>query len=282
MNNHGGWLRNMIGIAAIIALVGMLVLAYFLENKKNKYFSPQEGCEGTIFFDSDLVYDGAGSLDLMRGVTADDGTGNVVNDQVSAVITSEGTLAKKIVRYTFIDASGNTVTEKRNLQLNRYKGPELDVAKSISLTADDLPDVIRVLKEQELLKAENGYGKDITDTVTCLRQHKNRNTYEMTFSVVNEFSDSLSVTRTAEITGKVTNPVLTLRQAEVKVNAGTYFEPSEWIKSAYDGEHSVSYDNVEIHSPVDITTPGPYTVTYRLYNADRTAMTEVKLKVTVR
>lgn len=282
MKNNKARLRNLVGIAGCVALIALLLVAYFRENHSNEYILHHGGSTGTILFDGDLVYDGAGSLNLMDGVVTNDGKGNSANDRVAVIITADGTLAQKTVRYTFTDEVGNTITEKRNLILNDYRGPELQVSSKLSLTADDLPDLITVLQSKGLLKAENGYGKEITDAVTCVRIHKSDSLYEMTFSLTNEFSDTITVTRVAEITGKVADPEIRLKKTQVAVNKGSYFDPYEWIKSANNGASDVSADAVEVHASVNVDVPGTYTVTYRLFNSDRTAKTEQTLNVTVR
>lgn len=273
--------RNVIGLAALVLLAGLVILAYTVQKPKTAAHNDPDSTHGTITFQNDLTYDGAGTLDLLAGVLADDGMGKNVTDQVDAVITSEGTMGRKTVRYTFIDAGGNTVTAKRSLIMNRYHGPVLEVGDGISLSAEDLKDTVNVLKAQKKLWAENGYGKDITAAVRCLRVHLNGTAYEMTFTVTNEFSDTVSVTKTVHITGDIPDPKITLTQSSVTVPEGSMFDPEAWIESADDGSGPVPTEAVEIRSAVDTSCPGAYTVTYRLYSADNSAYVETVLKVNV-
>lgn len=275
---------NILGVVAVILCIGAFLLTrYHDEIFTNKYSSQteQNSSVGSFKMDSDeIVYDGQGELDLMQGVTADDGNGNDVTDKVAAVITAEGTLGRKLVRYSFEDASGKIVTKKRTLVLKNYEGPSLDVSSSIKLNAKNLKDIISVLKQSGELSASDGYKKDITSSVTCIREKIYSGTYKMTFNVTNKYGDSVSKSVEVFITGDVKDPEIKLIKDEINLRKGSSFEPKSMVEYAFDGTNEGT-KNLEIDANINTDHEGKYSVIYRMYNSNRTAVATQKLTVII-
>ncbi|MDD6276072.1 MAG: hypothetical protein PUB20_04545 [Clostridia bacterium] len=275
--------QNIIGVVSTIALVSAFVISG-LHSKIFVVQTPEttatDSAGGFFKFDGDLVYDGTAKLDLLKGVYAVDGKGNDVTDTVNATVTADGTLTKKTVRYTFFDANGKTVTEKRNLIMKNYNGPSIKASDSIKITADDLSDIINVLKNNGWLSADDGYGKDITDNVTCIRELVSGDKYKLTFKVINGFSDFKTASVNAVISGDVQNPVLRLTDKEIKIRVGDSISPLDYIDGIENSTES-RLENVKVENYVDTSTAGNYRIVYKLYSPDKTALTTEVLKVTV-
>ena len=275
---------NILGVVLVVICIGAFFLTkYHSEIFNNKYTSQTEKSEaaGSFELESDeIVYNGQGELDLMQGVKAYNGEGKDITDKVSAVVTAEGTMGRKIVRYSFEDSSGKTVTKKRTLVLKNYRGPSLDVSSSIKINAKDLKDIINILHKSGELKADDGYSKDITSSVTCIREKLYTNTYKMTFNVTNAYGDSVSKSVDVFITGDVKDPEIKLAQDSIKLRKGTEFKPESLISYAFDG-NGESIKNVEIDAKLDTSTAGTYSVIYTIYNSNRTASATKKLTVIV-
>ena len=275
---------NILGVVLVVICIGAFFLTkYHSEIFNNKYTSQTEKSEaaGSFELESDeIVYNGQGELDLMHGVKAYNGEGKDVTDKVSAVVTAEGTMGRKIVRYSFEDSSGKTVTKKRTLVLKNYRGPSLDVSNSIKINAKDLKDIINILHKSGELKADDGYSKDITSSVTCIREKLYTNTYKMTFNVTNAYGDSVSKSVDVFITGDVKDPEIKLAQDSIKLRKGTEFKPESLISYAFDG-NGESIKSVEIDAKLDTSTAGTYSVIYTIYNSNRTASATKKLTVIV-
>lgn len=275
---------NILGVVLVVICIGAFFLTkYHSEIFNNKYTSQTEKSEaaGSFELESDeIVYNGQGELDLMQGVKAYNGEGKDITDKVSAVVTAEGTMGRKIVRYSFEDSSGKTVTKKRTLVLKNYRGPSLDVSNSIKINAKDLKDIINILHKSGELKADDGYSKDITSSVTCIREKLYTNTYKMTFNVTNAYGDSVSKSVDVFITGDVKDPEIKLAQDSIKLRKGTEFKPESLISYAFDG-NGESIKSVEIDAKLDTSTAGTYSVIYTIYNSNRTASATKKLTVIV-
>ena len=275
---------NILGVVLVVICIGAFFLTkYHSEIFNNKYTSQTEKSEaaGSFELESDeIVYNGQGELDLMQGVKAYNGEGKDITDKVSAVVTAEGTMGRKIVRYSFEDSSGKTVTKKRTLVLKNYRGPSLDVSSSIKINAKDLKDIINILHKSGELKADDGYSKDITSSVTCIREKLYTNTYKMTFNVTNAYGDSVSKSVDVFITGDVKDPEIKLAQDSIKLRKGTEFKPESLISYAFDG-NGESIKSVEIDAKLDTSTAGTYSVIYTIYNSNRTASATKKLTVIV-
>lgn len=276
-------IQNIIGIASAIALVVVFLISsihshFFVKALSYQTETPKD--VGYFEFSGDLFYDGSQDLDLLSGVYADDGKGNDVTHTVNATITGDGTLTKKVVRYTFFDANNKSVTQTRNLIMDNYTGPSIKVSTNIKITADDLDDIINVLQKNGWLSADDGYGNDITDTVSCLRELVSEDKYKLTFHVVNKFADAKSVSVQAEISGNVENPVLRLTNNEIVIRVGDSIDPYNYIESAEDGASSV-VTNVKVESTVNTNQAGSYKIVYKLYSPDKTALTTKVLRVRV-
>lgn len=275
-------LQNVVGFSAIILLAALFAVVFFMEKNDTEEVVVTQEKLGTITFESsELVYDGMGKLDLMSGVSAKNADGEDVTDKIEAVITGDGTLNRKIVRYTLLDEKGNTVTEKRTLVMKNYKGPTLRIDDELVLKASDMKDLINVLKKSGKLSSEDGYGRDISSAVKCLREKKPNGEYEMEFSVVNSYDDSQTVTVMAKINGEVADPEIKLSEKEVKVRKGETFSPLSYVAMASDTVSDDAVRKIQVSSSVNTAEPGKYKVVYTLYSADKTAKTTATLKVSV-
>lgn len=274
-------IQNVVGIAAVVLLL-ILVVIVFLESRKPETEKETKKVTATIEFDSEeLVFDGSGKLNLLEGVVATDSDGKTATDRVEAFITSDGTTSRKTIRYTLSDTSGRIISKKRTLVMKNYEGPSLFVKDMLTLSSDDLKNLINILKDSGYLKAEDGYGRDITSSVRCIREKKDNGLYTMEFSVVNVYEDFKKVSVTASIEGNVTDPEIMLSETEIQLKKNSYFDALKYVAFSTDGASDYVSDKIEIDSSVDTSKPGDYRVVYRLYSADKTAVTTKVLKVTV-
>ena len=220
-------------------------------------------------------------LDLMEGVCATDGDGTDLTGQVNAVITADGTLTRKTIRYSVYGQNGEVVTRQRSLLLQNYTGPTLEVTQPLQFDSEQLPRLIDYLQEGDLLRAMDGYGMEITGQVTCFRELQGSQEYSLTFRVINQFQDSVERTVSATITGDVSNPSIQLSTQEVQIPVGSSFEPLSYVLAADNGSGSANSGEIQIDSSVNTSQPGSHRVTYRLYNSDSTARTTQVLRVIV-
>lgn len=276
------WALNLIGIAAVLALGAVIWLSFQIPHSSQNNASVSQLPSATLEFDSEeLVYTGSGMLDLMEGVCATDGDGTDLTGQVNAVITADGTLTRKTIRYSVYGQNGEVVTRQRSLLLQNYTGPTLEVTQPLQFDSEQLPRLIDYLQEGDLLRAMDGYGMEITGQVTCFREQQGAQEYSLTFRVINQFQDSVERTVSATITGDVSNPSIQLSTQEVQVPVGSSFQPLSYVLAADNGSGSASSDEIQIDSSVNTSQPGSYRVTYRLYNSDSTARTTQVLRVIV-
>lgn len=276
------WTLNLIGIAAVLALGAVIWLSFQIPHSSQNHDSVSQMSPATLEFDSEeLVYTGSGMLDLMEGVRATDGDGTDLTAQVNAVITADGTLTRKTIRYSVYGQNGEVVTRQRSLLLQNYTGPTLEVTQPLQFDSEQLPRLIDYLQEGDLLRAMDGYGMEITGQVTCFREQQGQQEYSLTFRVINQFQDSVERTVSATITGDVSNPSIQLSTQEVQIPVGSSFEPLSYVLAADNGSGSANSGEIQIDSSVNTSQPGSYRVTYRLYNSDSTARTTQVLRVIV-
>ncbi len=274
-------LQNTIGVIAVVLLVALTGVVFLKGEEPEPEINTTSTSGSIIFEKEELVFDGSETLDLMQGVKAKDSNGSDATEKLEAFITGDSLLDRKTVRYTFVDSTGRTVTDKRTLVMKNYDGPSLYVKESLTLDAQDLKDLITVLENKGWLAADDGYGKNITSSVKCLREKKAENQYEMKLSVVNDYQDSDEITVNVRIEGDVPDPEITLSATEVTVGKTEYFDAKKYIVYSSDGYSENVTDKIEIDSSVNTSQSGDYRVTYRLYSADKTAVTTKVLKVKV-
>ncbi len=271
---------NVLGVTASVLLAAFLVFVYVLPQDYGPVIEEQSPSEaqGDISFMSDeIVFDGTGILDLMAGVYADDGNGNDITSEVTAVITAEGTTSRKIVSYSCIDANGNTLSAKRVLIMEGYVGPSIVINSPLSLDAENLGSLISYLQSENLLVAYDGFGKNITADVSYQREKIADENYKFTFRVTNGYGDEKTVSVNGTIIGDVNDPDFELYSDSVTVKADSVFEPLKYVVSQTPSVGRIVADN-----SVDTTVPGEYRVTYTAYSTDNTARTTKIMNVTVK
>ncbi|MBQ2974719.1 MAG: hypothetical protein IJE19_10220 [Clostridia bacterium] len=277
------FLENAVGVVALVLLVCFFFISG-IETRQTiaEYTVPTTaGNSGFfVFDDEEFVFDGTTRLDLMQGVYADNGRGDDATESVNAVITSKGTLSRKEVRYSFFDSQGKTITETRTLIMKNYSGPRIEAADTIMLTSQELDDIISVLQERGELSATDGFGMDITSTVSCIRKHIYQDKYEMRFEVYNNYQDYAEVTVTAYIEGDVIDPVIELWSDSVTLKVGDPFDPMDAVSNY--GVGSSGTGKLEYDSSVNTAAAGTYNVVFRLYSQDGTAEATKVLNVIVK
>lgn len=235
-----------------------------------------------IQLDSEVLeYDGSGTLNLMEGVQAVGPEGEDLTERVQAILTGDGTLLEKQIRYSVFTEEGRETTVTRTLKMVGYTGPKLSVEDGLVLEAEDLPDLIQILTEQGDLTADNGFGQNAANEVSYTREKRGEGYYEVEFKLQNEYLDETSQTVEMWITGEVQDIELTLSQSSIQIAAGTEFYPQEWIETAHDPVHGDMTSQVQIENRVNLSQAGQYSVIYTLYSYDHTQKAEAVLRVEV-
>lgn len=299
MKNSGflNFLKYFLTIAALINLVLLFAFHYQVPASiKNKFLKEtirpgssiskdKASTEALhILFESDLLaYDGTASLNLLEGVTVTDKDDNPVDLTVYATIKSTEESTKKTITYSVQDENGNSASAERPLLLKNYYGPALTVSQPYPTIYDtELKYISTTFADSELLSANDGYGKNITDSIECSYEVTNDTATEVqiTFTVTNHFDDKVSEAITLPITR--TKPLILLKKETVTLQVGDSFEPLSYVRSATneEGENLVSL--IQTNGQVDTSTPGNYEISYSLTDRDQEKADPVVLLVTVK
>ena len=269
-----------IGILCCAALFLLWLYAGWQEENMGTVYSVASAAE--IQLDSEVLeYDGSGTLNLMEGVQAVGPEGEDLTERVQAILTGDGTLLEKQIRYSVFTEEGRETTVTRTLKMVGYTGPKLSVEDGLVLEAEDLPDLIQILNEQGDLTADNGFGQNAANEVSYTREKRGEGYYEVEFKLQNEYLDETSQTVEMWITGEVQDIELTLSQSSIQIAAGTEFYPQEWIETAHDPVHGDMTSQVQIENRVNLSQAGQYSVIYTLYSYDHTQKAEAVLRVEV-
>lgn len=276
------WIYKAAGITAVFLFAGILAAAVFQDSKNRISVKEETDALAVLEFESEeLVYSGNGKLDLMDGVRAESSLGEDLTSQVSAVLTGEGTENKKTVRYTVFDSQGKEVSQTRTLLLKDYQGPQIQAEDSLELTAEDLENLIETLEKRGEIKGEDGFGMDITDRITWKREKLSTGRYLLTFTLSNDYLDTVQKEAEAYIEGEPQDIQITLAEDSVTIPLGAEFSPWDYVLAAQDPSFGSIADRIQISSSVDVSVPGNYYVVYTAESVDQTQTAEAVLRVTV-
>lgn len=215
--------------------------------------------------ESPLYYDGSQSLDLVSGVTVTAASGAELglSDLFTTVKTGSSPY-EKVIEYSYRDASGNRASAQRILTLPiTYGGPRITFSDAPlpDLSEDDLDDIAELLADEEILQADDGFGQDITSSVTADAGSVDAaGECTVTFSVTNMLNDSCSAKMTVQLSDALptSGPVLTLSTDEITINVGDSFQFFDYIERAEDEDGTSLYQNISVNGSVDTSTAGTY------------------------
>ena len=280
-----------IGAAAAVLLAAVLVISLWI-GRRQQTETPGEEQGGTVrleFENEALHYDGTGALNLMEGVRAVDADGSDVTDQVTAVVSAGDNITEKRIRYSVFSGDGEETVGYRQLILENYMGPTIETADTLSLEAEELADPAVHLSESGQMTVQDGFGKDAADQVTWIREKTAPGTYDITFTYVNQFSDTAEryvnqFSDTAErtvpvsVNGETEDLTITLLTEEAVIPLGSEFDPEDYLEIS---DPTGSAGSVQVTGEVDTEREGRYSVYYTVISSDRTQRAGVLLKVEV-
>ncbi len=269
-----------IGAAAAVLLAAVLVISLWI-GRRQQTETPGEEQGGTVrleFENEALHYDGTGALNLMEGVRAVDADGSDVTDQVTAVVSAGDNMTKKRIRYSVFSDDGEETVGYRQLILENYTGPSIETADALSLEAEELSDPAVHLSESGQMTVQDGFGKDAADQVTWIREKTAPGTYDITFTYVNQFSDTAERTVPVSVNGETEDLTITLLTNEAVIPLGTEFDPEDYLEIS---DPTGSASSVQVTGEVDTEREGRYSVYYTVISSDRTQRAGVLLKVEV-
>lgn len=279
MGDRKNLLRG-IGILALGLLLALLTAARVQDRSAPEKEEKRQEISLT-FSPEILTYDGKGELDLLTGVRAEGADGTDLSDSVEAVLTSSGIQNEKKIRYTVFAPDGTEATAVRTLKLEGYSGPGLSVEENLELDASALEDLIPYLKEHGLLTAQDGFGRDASNKVEWYRKKEAKGVYDITFTLNNQYLDSVQQTVRTVIRGETADLELTLSESTVTIPTGAEFEPLNYVAAALDPQYGNLLSRISVSSTVNTLVPGTYAVIYTLTSLDNTQKAEAVLQVKV-
>ena len=233
-----------IGAAAAVLLAAVLIISLWLGRQQTKTPGEEPGGTVRLEFENETVhYDGTGALDLMEGVHA----------------------VEETVGY-------------RQLILENYMGPTIETADTLSLEAEELADPAVHLSESGQMTVQDGFGKDAADQVTWIREKTAPGTYDITFTYVNQFSDTAERTVPVSVNGETEDLTITLLTEEAVIPLGSEFHPEDYLEIS---DPTGSASSVQVTGEVDMEKEGRYSVYFTVLSTDRTQRAGTLLKVQV-
>lgn len=224
---------------------------------------------------------------LLHGVTAwddrdGDVTGLVVVESVSD-ITDRNT-AK--VTYAAFDTAGNVTRAQREVEYSDYRSPRFQLSQPLVFQSGSSFDVFKYIHAEDVLDGSLDsrikatlVGGDTAITAEGIHQ--------VEFRVTNSMGDTVNLALPVEVypTGLYRGSVL-LRENLVYLNAGSTFEPMDYLQQYQVGGETYTYFDgtygIQVTiagDQVDTSVPGVYSVSYTVSDGVNTGYTRLTVVV---
>ncbi len=255
--------RILIILAAVTVVVFGIhfVKEHFMDDNK----PPVLTCDSDILEIS--TEDGEDALKAgLRAIDDRDGdiTENIYVKNISRLISKD--TAK--ITYIVFDSSDNMASLSRLLRYTDYEKPHFAIVQPLVYSSN----TVIVLKER--LKAYDVVDGDISGSIKLTSSSLDNNAegvYHVTVQVMNSFGDTSTLLLPIQIYDwSIYDPKIELTDYLVYVEAGSKFEPTDYIRSVMTlrngGKKVTDYSTLLIDSAVDTATPGCYDVNYTYEN----------------
>ncbi len=156
---------NIIITSVLIVLTAALFITFKAHSDSYKPAeTDQRITRHTFSFDPEvLIYDGKGELNLLEGVLASSSDGTDCTERITAEIKQTDSISDKIIIYKIYNPDMSFTSSDRKLHLENYSGPSISFSGAgIKLLSDDENLILSELLNQNLIRADDGYGKDIS------------------------------------------------------------------------------------------------------------------------
>lgn len=285
MNKTTSFLRSFLKWVCILAAAGNLIFLFLFDyqlpgflqrsapaSEETETFSSEANTAASIELEvptQKLIYDGSETLDLMDDVSVIDHSGVARQDiDVFVSVKSGSSRKEKIIEYSATDEEGHRVTAERTLSIaGNYSGPLLEVLGDLpDIAEEELSSLAAVLIEDGIVKAEDGFGNDITSSVTASVKSEANGDGEciVTLSITNFLNDTSALD--VAVSTQTSGPVLRLTTNKVTLSVGDSFSFYDYIASAQDEEGNSLFQQISMKGSVDTSTPGEYVLEF--YCAD--------------
>ena len=232
-----------------------------------------------------LNYNGEGKLDLLSGVYVMTPDGSKMDDvEITTQITPGETKTDKIVNYYAVLDDGTELTASRRMGIgNRYTGPSIVVSAELPEMdyEDGAPALLRTLKKNNAIAADDGFGNDITGKINASLGTAGEDDDEvpLTLKVGNELGDAFSTQVLVPVS--TTGVVMKLTTKETTIHVGDGFSFYDYIKDCHDAEGNDLHYNIIVKGSVDNWTAGDYTLEIYCMDANKVTSPVKKLLVHV-
>ena len=260
------WLKILISVICIAAIAAIMLRGdetpeYAAEGAEG---AAKEAVDGFEFEPEELIYDGNGDLDLLKGVSLPGFSRQELKELTFVSIETAGALSNKRVEYT-AEKDGVRYRSMRNLHLSGYTGPKITMPQHIPDVTEELIDRFgMLLKSEEDFKVDDGFGNDVSDhmEVSAERSTIDSSLVHYTISIENVFGDRDRMVQDVVLSGEI--PVIVLTTPEVRIGVREEFDPLDYIARAEKADHSSGMNEVIVVGSINTAQAGEYTLTYRL------------------
>ena len=280
MYRNANILKIVISVICLIVLVLLYVFGerFFHEEitVDSKTKEAIEEKDSFLFDPEELVYDGTGELDFLKGVSLENFSPEELKEKVFISITTGDNLSEKVVEYR-VNTEKGQIRSNRSLHLVNYSGPFIELPDEMpTITMENMSHIAELINDNEAYKAEDGFGNDAREHVEIDVDKSMMNSSEMqiTFTLENIFGDQ--VTSKADVIITDVPAIITLTDREVDLRIEDEFNPMVYIEDAIDSEGESIIEEVTYSGDINTETPGEYLVTYEL----RGQTTSLIVKVT--
>ncbi len=215
-------MRHILAIVVVLVFAASLFYIFVLPELSHTAVPVGQPSVATITLqvpDEPLIYSGGDFLP-MEGVTATDEQGRDVSADVTVAIKKMAEATAYTLQYAYFGSRGERASASRRMEVRQYAGaPTIQVLTPLyEIHADDLATLTEQLHLLQLVRAEDGFGHDISTGITVTVKPANpdvpdvpngKNAYIATLQVENFLGDSAEATLALQVIGAVTTTVPT-------------------------------------------------------------------------
>lgn len=288
-----GKLKYVLIIAGIITLaVAAIVLLFGDKFFDTKPHSPGSAdldplAQGTITLnvpDEPYTYNGSGTFDPLRDVTAVDSDGTDLTNAVQVSVTESASYTEKELVYTVTGKSLRSITATRELRLENYSGPAITIAtETIQCDISKLSTLSELIFNNKFVTAEDGFGHDISQSLTVEKRNDilKSGLYNMTVTAENFLHDKVTASIAVEVSGELHDNPIILASDTAVIDVGDKFDPTSYILSAEDPEYGDLLPYVRFTTDLNIFRAGEYYMNFFISGFDGVSSAPVTLHITV-
>ena len=202
---------------------------------------------------------------LFAGLTASDKQDGDLTDHIYLTGLSKMVGGTVKATYYVFDSDNNMASRTRQIRYTDYQSPRIEIVQPLIYSTTDS---ITLLDRLQVIDTIDG---DITKSirVSSLTMTEISGVYSVTLQVTNSMGDTVRVeVPVIQVERGASQSIIQLSKQLVYLSQGSSFNPRTYLLTVDTPNGPGTPGSVQIHNPVDMSTPGTYQVRYDYHDEE--------------